>query len=632
MQVLGDRRRNRRRQKFNVGDVTVIVPTRNEEANVRALLSRIEGLDDERVTGVLFVDDSDDDTPIVVRDVGAKSPLNVSIVHRPRGERLGGLGGAVLEGFKAAQTPWVCIMDGDLQHPPELIPQMIDQAIEDRAAMVVGTRYSKEGSIGEFGGWRTAISKSFTFAARTAFPRRVGKVSDPMSGFFLVRLDQLDLNGLHPDGYKILLEILVRTPDITTAEVGFEFGERHAGDSKASLREGLRFLRQLAKSRITAPSRGREFFAYDIHGIVSVEASSQLPELKKFRVERVLNPDIRVHVGNTRLNGQKDAVAYREIFGRWGFAARISRGSITDISVSRLVAFSPHVLYTNVVEPVLRWTLAERGFALVHAACVEKDGLAFMVTARTDTGKTTTMLKILGNGGGFGFISDDLTLVNPEGDVLTYPKPLTISHHTLHATPKNHLSFGRRFALVFQSRLHSKSGRKTGFVLARSGLPAATMNAVVQKLIPPPKYFVETLIPEVHLSQKAKLAGLFIIERGGTGSESLPHKEAMTTLLENCEDAYGFPPYQAIAPFLQQSNGNNLIERERKIIADAFEGAPATVHRSETLDWAERLPRFIEEATRYNAQQSEADEPEIIIDHNVLERDEEPIQSVRETG
>lgn len=627
MQVFGDRRRELRRQAFEVGDVTVVVPTRNEQGNVRPLLERLEKLADDRITSVLFVDDSDDATPAVVREVGAKSPLEVSIVHRRQGDRIGGLGGAVLEGFNRAETPWVCVMDGDLQHPPELIPAMVEQAMEDRAALVIGTRYSMNGSIGAFGGWRTAISKAFTYAARAAFPQRVGKVSDPMSGFFLVRLDQLDLNQLHPDGYKILLEILVRTPGITTAEVGFEFGQRHTGDSKASLREGLRFLRQLGKSRITAPSRGRQFHAYNVHGIITVESSTRLPELEKFRVERVLNPDICVRVGDARLNGHKDSVAYREVFGRWGFAARISRGSTTQIEVSRLVSMSQHVLYTNVLEPVLRWALVERGYALVHAACVEKDGMAFMVTARTDTGKTTTMLKILGNGGGFGFISDDLTLITPDGSVLTYPKPLTISRHTLQATPKNHLSIGQRMALPFQSRLHSRSGRKAGFILAESGMPAATMSAVVQKLIPPPKYHVEHLIPKVVLSEKAQLAGLFIIERGGTGSDFIPHHEAMEILLENCEDAYGFPPYHHIAPFLQRSNGTNLVQREREIMAGAFEGAVTSVHRSETLDWAERLPRYINDAISQTQ-----DEPEIVIDLNVLENSEESIQSLREIG
>ena len=361
------------------------------------------------------------------------------------------------------------------------------------------------------------------------------------------------------------------------------------------------------KPRGTAWNRRRSY-AYDIHGIVSVESPVHLPELERFQTEHLTNPDIRVAIGKPKHEGDGDSVAYQEVFGWWGFAISITRKPPTEVFVSRLVAFSPHVLYTNVVEPVLRWALVAKGYALIHAACVEKDGFAFLITARTDTGKTTTMLKILQQNSELGFMSDDLTVVSPHGDVMTYPKPLTISRHTLHAMPRNKLKLGQRVALIFQSRLHSRSGRKAGFTVARVGLPAATMNAVTQKAIPPPKYHVDALIPEVFLTKKAKLAELFIIERGGTGSRAVTHKEAMATLMENCEDAYGFPPYEAIAPFLQEANHVDLVELERAIIADAFEEIPASVHESDTLDWAERLPRYMDEAI-----DREVKEPEIVV-------------------
>lgn len=622
MELGGNHPRGRARP-FGSDEVTAIVPTRNERDNIAELIRQIEALDDDRITTVIVVDDSDDDTPQVVERVAASSDLDVVLDHRVPGRRTGGLGGAVVQGLRAVHTPWACVLDADLQHPPELIPRMLSQASVSAAGLVVGTRYSKNGSAESFSAWRMGVSLIFTGASRLAFPRSVGRISDPMSGFFIVRPDQLDLSALRPDGYKILMEILVRNPAITTAEVGFEFGERFAGESKAGMREGMRFVRQLVKSSFTAPRRGSgRHFHYDIHGIITVGSPVALPELAKFRVDRVLNPDIRVSLGSARRNGHGDAIAYREVFGRLGFAIRIERGETTDITVSQLVARSPHVLYTNVVEPVLRWSLVPRGYALVHAACIERQGRAHMVTARTDTGKTTTMLKILANGGGFGFISDDLTLITRTGDVMTYPKPLTISQHTLHATPRNHLSRRQRMGLAVQSRLHSRAGRKAGFVLAGARLPAATLSAVVQKLIPPPKYHVEQLIPQARLADRARLAGLFIIERGGTGSEIMNHEEAMSTLLENCEDAYGFPPYDSIAPFLRRLKGSDLAALEREIITEAFSNVPASVHRSETLDWAERLPEYIEAVY--------ADDTDTVIDLSALESDEEQIQSTRQ--
>ena len=203
---------------------------------------------------------------------------------------------------------------------------------------------------------------------------------------------------------------------------------------------------------------------------------------------------------------------------------------------------SPHVLYTNVVEPLMRWTLAEKGYALVHAACVTSGDQAFLITARTDTGKTTTILKTLDNHAGYGFISDDLTLLGSDGTVLPYPKPLTISQHTLHAVKGSNLTFKERQKLRYQARLHSKEGRSIGLLLAQKGLPAAAMNAVVQIIIPPPKYDVTRLIPGTEMSKGAQLAGMMVIQRGGEGEEVLGAEAALDTLMENCDDAYGFPP------------------------------------------------------------------------------------------
>ena len=102
------------------------------------------------------------------------------------------------------------------------------------------------------GAARDVISKSFTVFARRAFPRRLRGVSDPMSGFFLVRRAALDPEALRPTGFKILLEILVRTPGLRRAEVSYEFAPRHAGDSKASLKQGVVYLRHLARLRLAA--------------------------------------------------------------------------------------------------------------------------------------------------------------------------------------------------------------------------------------------------------------------------------------------------------------------------------------------------------------------------------------------
>ena len=117
-----------------------------------------------------------------------------------------------------------------------------------------------------------------------------------------------------------------------------------------------------------------------------------------------------------------------------------------------------------------------------------------MVTARTDTGKTTTALKLLDHYP-YSFLSDDLTIVCPDGRVLAYPKPLTISRHTVAAVKTPLLSRRERIKLIPQSRLHSRTGRRFAFVLATLRIPAATLNAVVQRMIPPPKYDIDAADP-----------------------------------------------------------------------------------------------------------------------------------------
>jgi dolichol-phosphate mannosyltransferase len=708
-------------------ELSIVVPTRNESENIEPL---VEGLRVATVgirAEIIFVDDSDDSTPARVREVARRGWCRVKLVHRPPGERRGGLGGAVVEGLRTAEAPFVCVMDGDLQHPPEIVPQLLDAALANDADLVVASRYCGGGTTANFGAARLAVSRGSAAVARTLFPGRLSGISDPMSGFFLVRRQALDLDALAPNGFKILLEILVRTPRLVCSEVPFTFGERHAGQSKASLGEGFRFLslllalrvgaataqltrfslvgasglavnmaalaaftdlvglyyllsailatqistgwnfvlterwvfggRELRRSRTTRlvlfyamnngalalrgpalvllvsaagvnylvanfvsligltiaryavadlwiwgknlPARTLAHNTYDIHGIVSVDSEVALPELERFRTEQLRGqPTVRVRIG--RLNRkQSDLVAtlaflarhtrYDERLGRLGFGVDIAIGKTIQVVASPLLRHSPHVLYTNVVEPILRWTFPKKGYALVHAACIARGGNAFLVTARTDTGKTTTVLRLL-DSDRFAFLSDDLTLLSPDGRVLAYPKPLTVSRHTVSALRRAVLTRAERFALVFQSRLHSRSGRRFAMLLVNARLPVATINAIVQLLVPPPKYHIERLVPEATRARDARLAGLFVIERSGEVSTvPLTSDQALSVLMDNCEDAFGFPPYAQIQGFLRNASKQDLRSLERTLVASALASIPAMLLRSDGMDWAPRM-------------------------------------------
>jgi putative flippase GtrA len=343
-------------------------------------------------------------------------------------------------------------------------------------------------------------------------------------------------------------------------------------------------------------------FSYNIHDIITVVSDGELPELEPFLINSAIPaPTIRVKVGRPRKakSGQDDGryIYYRELLGHLGFEVGIELGNPVQVVASPSLRLSPHVLYTNVVEPILRWTFVEKGYALVHGASLAFGDEGCIVTARTDTGKTTTLLKMLAyqrrDTDQAAFLSDDMTIVSPDGTAMTYPKPLTISYHTLRAVNADTLSFKERLTLPLQSRIHSRTGRRFAFFISKTHLPAATINMLLQMVVPPPKYFVNQLIPRVKVAPRTRLSRMFIIERGQPGMLAIENREAMEVLLQNCEDAYGFPPYEALKEFLYVRNGVDLREREHAIIRQALGELPATVIRSSTFDWWSRIPTFV---------------------------------------
>lgn len=341
-------------------------------------------------------------------------------------------------------------------------------------------------------------------------------------------------------------------------------------------------------------------YCYDIHGIIKVKSQALLPELAYFRTsETIEHPDIHLEVGKPpQQGGQGGLITYQESLKNAGFAISIQQGEQVEITVTPLVASSSHVLYTNVIEPVLRWMFVRRGFALLHGACLSFNGKAVLITARTDTGKTTTVLRALSRYP-CSFLSDDMLIVGPRGVVRCYPKPLTISAHTLRAIKSARLSFKERLTLPIQSRIHSRSGRLFGMLLARFGLPAATLNAILQLLVPPPKYMIDRLVEDVSIGENARLSFVVLIERGlNDVMDRLEYQEAVEHLVENAEDAYGFPPYPLLADELSCWKGEDLHPAERKIIEQSLDGCGTMRVQSSRYNWWHSLPSILHSTLR----------------------------------
>lgn len=257
-----------------MSSVTIVVPTYNESGNVPELVRRLDAVREQAgIDEVIFVDDSTDDTPAVIERTSERARVPVRLVHRAEADRAGGLSGAVVTGIAAAHSPWVLVMDADLQHPPEDVPRLMAAADGPDVDTVVASRYCDGGGAhGLNGGLRRLVSTGSTRLASLLFPLRLRRCTDSMTGFFAVRRDAIDLSSLRPRGFKILLEILVRHR-VRVVEVPFVFAERRSGESKASMRQGMRFVVQLAALRWHmwwATKRAREMVSFGAVGVLNL--------------------------------------------------------------------------------------------------------------------------------------------------------------------------------------------------------------------------------------------------------------------------------------------------------------------------------------------------------------------------
>jgi dolichol-phosphate mannosyltransferase len=267
--------------------LSVVIPTRNEAENLDALWSRLSstlaGVDAE----VCFVDDSDDVTPTRLAQLAGAHP-EVRCLLRSGEERAGGLSTAVVAGLHMARGEQVCVMDADLQHPPELIPAML-AAADSGSDLVVASRYMRGGSAGGLGGpGRLLVSRAAGLVARLLFAE-ARRSSDPLSGFFLCRRRLLDGIEFRPIGFKVLLELLVCVPGLTVRDLPLTFQARSAGSSKASARQGLLFLRHLASLFLGVDGSAR-FWKFGLVGLSGLGLF--LPSLWLLSVPAHLSPPL----------------------------------------------------------------------------------------------------------------------------------------------------------------------------------------------------------------------------------------------------------------------------------------------------------------------------------------------------
>jgi dolichol-phosphate mannosyltransferase len=246
-------------------DVSIVVPTFNESENVRELTRRINA--SMVGTGysyeIWFIDDSTDSTPEVLWELSEVHP-EVRYIHRTTNK---GLGTAVVEGFQRAKAKYLVVMDADLQHPPELIPTIIDR-LNDGIDVVIPSRFIEGGSDGGLNLFRKFVSWTARTIARVSI-HKLRNISDCTGGFFGVRRNVVEGANLDPIGWKILIEVLVKGKYSRVHEIPYGFESRTAGESKMSLREQWNFLRHIVKLVRNSPE-DRRFYLFCLVGALGV--------------------------------------------------------------------------------------------------------------------------------------------------------------------------------------------------------------------------------------------------------------------------------------------------------------------------------------------------------------------------
>ena len=224
-------------------ELSIILPTYNERDNVPVLFERLKNvLADVDFEVIVADDDSPDGTSESVRRLAQTDP-RIRIVQRIDRR---GLSSACVEGMLASSAPYIAVMDADLQHDETVLPKMLHKLKNENLDIVIGSRHAEGGDMGEFAKKRVALSEAGRWLSRTIAK---ADVSDPMSGFFMLRRTYLDevVHSLSIIGFKILLDLLASSArPVRIGEVGYRFRNRLIGESKLDILVGLEYLQLLA--------------------------------------------------------------------------------------------------------------------------------------------------------------------------------------------------------------------------------------------------------------------------------------------------------------------------------------------------------------------------------------------------
>ena len=229
----------------SVVDISVVIPTYNEEKSVAEVIEHISLAfkDSDTALEYIVVDDNSTDDTVKAAE-SLKEKLNVKVIVRKE-ER--GLATAVIRGWQEASGRLLAVIDGDMQHPPDVIGHLYNDLNEHNADMAVASRKVAGGGTSNWEYRRVVISSVATVIAKLFLPITLLKVRDATTGCFMFKKECVDLSKLSPLGFKIFLEVMARGKFGKTVEVPYVFNQRSKGVSKMTSMQNVLFILHLLK-------------------------------------------------------------------------------------------------------------------------------------------------------------------------------------------------------------------------------------------------------------------------------------------------------------------------------------------------------------------------------------------------
>jgi dolichol-phosphate mannosyltransferase len=246
--------------------LSLVIPTYQEGKNIGQIIAlltdKLDRVIPDRYELIVVDDDSPDRTWELAEDLMTEYP-QLRVIRR-QSER--GLATAVIRGWQTARGEILGVIDADLQHPPEVLVKLW-QAVEGGADLAVASRNIEGGGVSEWSLVRRCLSRGAQLLGLVILPEVIGRVSDPMSGYFCVRRDAIAGRKMSPSGYKILVEVVGRGKIDSIAEIGYEFQERETGESKVTWKQYLEYVEHLVRLRIFRSHRFIRFLVVGLSGL-----------------------------------------------------------------------------------------------------------------------------------------------------------------------------------------------------------------------------------------------------------------------------------------------------------------------------------------------------------------------------